>query len=64
MTIEGARQQMETFIFPSPKQQLNEYFNKGGLADVAIGVVGNAFATAENPALEDYSVTVDTSYLQ
>ena len=64
MTVEGARQQMETFVFPSPKQQLEEYFNKGGLADVAIGVVGNAFATAENPALADYSVTIDTSFLK
>ena len=64
MSVEGARQQMATFIFPTPKQQLEEYFNKGGLADVAIGIVGNAFATAENPALSDYSVTVDTSFLK
>ncbi len=64
MTIEGARQQMKTFIFPTPKQQLEKYFNKGGLADVAIGIVGNAFATAENPALSDYSVTIDTSFLK
>ena len=64
MTVEGARQQMETFIFPTPKQQLEKYFNKGGLADVAIGIVGNAFATPEHPALSDYSVTVDTSFLK
>lgn len=64
MTVEGARQQMATFIFPTPKEQLEKYFNKGGLADVAIGIVGNAFATAENPALSDYSVTIDTSFLK
>ena len=64
MTPEGARAQMADFIFPSAKEQLNRYFNQGGLADVAIEIVGNAFATAENPALSDYSVTIDTSFLQ
>ena len=37
---------------------------KVGLASVAIAVVGGAFATAENPALDDYSAVVDTSFLQ
>ncbi len=64
MSIEGARQQMATFVFPSPKDQLTKYFNKGGMADVAIDIVGNAFATAENPALDDYSVAIDTSFLE
>lgn len=64
MTLAGARTQMADFSFPSAKDQLEKYFNQGGLADVAIGIVGNAFATAENPALDDYSVTVDTSFLQ
>lgn len=64
MTIQGARQQMESFVFPSPEEQLNKYFNKGGKADVAIGVVGNAFATPQAPALPDYSVTIDTSFLK
>lgn len=64
MSVEGAKAQMEGFIFPSNEEQLNKYFNKGGLADVAIGIVGNAFATKENPALDDYSVTIDTSFLK
>ena len=64
MTVEGARQQMADFIFPSPKDQLEKYFNKGGKADVAIKVVGNAFATKEAPALPDYGVTIDTSFLK
>ena len=64
MSMESARQQMATFIFPTPKEQLEKYFNKGGLADVAIGIVGNAFATPENPALSDYGVTIDTSFLK
>jgi len=64
MSVEGAKAQMEGFIFPTNKEQLNKYFNKGGLADVAIGIVGNAFATAQNPALADYSVSIDTSFLE
>ncbi|MFT5657028.1 MAG: taurine transport system substrate-binding protein [Gammaproteobacteria bacterium] len=64
MSIEGAKAQMEDFIFPSNKDQLNKYFNKGGIADVAIGIVGNAFATAQSPALSDYGVAIDTSFLK
>ena len=64
MTPEAAAKQMEDFIFPSNQEQLDKYFNKGGLADVAIGIVGNAFATKEKPALEDYSVAIDTSFLK
>jgi taurine transport system substrate-binding protein len=64
MSVEGANAQMAGFIFPSNEEQLNKYFNKGGLADVAIGIVGNAFATSENPALSDYSVAIDTSFLK
>ena len=64
MTVEGARAQMADFIFPSPEDQLSKYFNRGGLANVAIEVVGNAFATKERPALPDYSVAIDTSFLK
>jgi taurine transport system substrate-binding protein len=64
LSVESTRAQMESFYFPSNQEQLEKYFNKGGLADVAIGVVGGAFATEENPALKDYSVVIDTSYLK
>jgi taurine transport system substrate-binding protein len=64
LSIEATRSQMATFYFPSNQEQLEKYFNKGGLADVAIGVVGGAFATKDNPALSDYSVVVDTSFLK
>jgi taurine transport system substrate-binding protein len=64
MSVEGAKAQMEGFIFPTNEEQLNKYFNKGGLADIAIGIVGNAFATARHPALSDYSVSIDTSFLK
>ena len=64
LSVEATEAQMKDFIFPTAEQQLSDYFNEGGMASVAIGVVGNAFATADNPALPDYSVAIDTSFLQ
>lgn len=64
LSVEMTQNQMADFYFPSNEEQLSNYFNEGGLASVAIGVVGGAFATAENPALDDYSAVVDTSFLQ
>jgi len=64
MSVEGTKKQMEDFYFPSNSEQLEKYFSEGGLADEAIAVVGNAFATEEKPALEDYSVAIDTSFLK
>lgn len=64
MTPEAAKKQMADFHFPSNAEQLEKYFNEGGMADVAINIVGKAFATKDKPALEDYSVTVDTSFLK
>jgi len=64
MSVEDARAQMATMSFPSAAEQLETYFNENGLASAAIAVVGNAFATDENPALEDYSVAIDTSFLK
>ena len=64
LSVEATKAQMADFVFPSAEQQLAEYFNEGGLASVAIGVVGNAFATADNPALADYSAVIDTSFLK
>ncbi len=64
LSVEATQAQMADFVFPTAEQQLNEYFNEGGLASEAIAVVGNAFATDENPALDDYSVAIDTSFLE
>ena len=64
MSPEDAKKQMADFVFPSNQEQLDKYFNDGGLASEAIAIVGNAFATKENPALEDYSVAIDTSFLK
>lgn len=64
LSVEMATNQMSEFYFPTAEEQLTNYFNEGGLADVAIAVVGGAFATPENPALDDYGAVVDTSFLQ
>ena len=64
MSVEDSISQMATMSFPSAAEQLEKYFNENGLATAAIAIVGNAFATEENPALEDYSVAIDTSFLE
>ena len=64
MTVERVKEQMETFVFPTTEQQLEEYFNDDGVASAAIKVVGDAFATDENPARDDYAQTIDTSFLR
>lgn len=64
LSVEATREQMAGFIFPSNQEQLDNYFNEGGLAAIAIGVVGKAFATEETPALKDYSNVIDTSFLK
>jgi len=64
MDKETTMNQMADMVFPLSQTQLDTYFNSGGLAEVAIGIVGNAFATDENPAREDYSDVLDTSFLK
>jgi len=61
---EGVRTQMAEFVFPTTENQLEEYFGEDGLASQAIGVVGGAFATPENPARDDYAATIDTSFME
>jgi len=41
----------------------SKYMNKGGILMNYLDVMGNMFATSENPALKKYSKVVDTSYL-
>lgn len=64
MDVETTKNQMADFRLPTNAEQLAEYFNEGGLAAQAIAVVGGAFATDENPALDDYSAVIDTSFLK
>ena len=64
MSVDAVKSQMETFVFPTSEEQLNEYFNEDGVASAAIKVVGDAFATDENPARDDYAETIDTSFME
>lgn len=64
MDMETTQNQIGSMIFPTNEEQLNSYFSEGGLAGTAVTIVGNAFATDETPALEDYSSVIDTSFLQ
>jgi len=64
MDKETTMNQMADFVLPSNAEQLSDYFGEGGLAAQAIDVVGGAFATDENPALDDYSKVIDTSFLK
>ncbi len=64
MTEEKTQAQMSGFQFPTVEQQLNDYFGENGLALNMVDFMGNMFATEDAPALEDYSVTIDSSFLQ
>jgi len=63
MDIAGTKKQMGGFEFPDAATMKAKYLNKGGILMTYLEVMGNMFATSENPALKDYSKVVDTSYL-
>ena len=60
-----ARLQMETSFAEDmpPAEQEKVWFAPGGKVEGMLAFMGNMFATAENPALSDYSKTIDTSFL-
>jgi taurine transport system substrate-binding protein len=62
-TVADTKDQMASFGFPSTKEQKKEYFGKKGILMTYLNVMGNMFATAENPALKNYSKVVTTKYL-
>ncbi len=64
MDKETTMNQMADMVFPTKEQQMGEFFNDGGLAATAFSIVGGAFATDDNPAREDYSAVIDTSFLK
>jgi taurine transport system substrate-binding protein len=64
MDKETTMNQMADMVFPTKEQQMSEFFNDGGLAATAFDIVGGAFATDDNPAREDYSAVIDTSFLK
>ena len=63
MTLANTKKQMDGFEFPNAATMKSKYMNKGGILMTYLSVMGNMFATSENPALKDYSKVVDTSYL-
>ncbi len=75
MTVEKTKNQMSGFGFPTVDEQKSSYFNTGsqgtsssnwsqeGKIMKLLAYMGKMFSTAENPALNDYSKVVDTSFL-
>ncbi len=63
MDLAGTKKQMGGFEFPNAATMKSKYMNSGGILMSYLSVMGNMFATSENPALSDYSKVVDTSYL-
>jgi len=63
MTEEATTAQMSGFIFPTVAEQKRDYFGKDGIARSMVAFMGNMFATSDTPALADYNVTIDTSFL-
>ena len=64
MTVEITKAQMSGFAFPTVDEQMSDYFSENGLARSMLAFMGNMFATSDNPALEDYNATIDTSFLE
>ena len=63
MSVKSTKEQMDSFGFPDTRTQLTKYFNHGGILMKYLEVMGNMFATSENPALKDYSSVVTTRFL-
>ena len=63
MDLAGTKKQMGGFEFPDADTMRSKYMNRGGILMNYLSVMGNMFATSENPALNDYSQVVTTRYL-
>ena len=63
MDLAGTKKQMGGFEFPDAATMKSKYMNKGGILMNYLSVMGNMFATSENPALKDYSKVVTTGFL-
>ena len=63
MDLAGTKKQMGGFEFPDAATMKSKYMNKGGILMTYLDVMGNMFATSENPALKNYSKVVTTKYL-
>ena len=63
MDLAGTKKQMGGFEFPDADTMRSKYMNRGGILMNYLSVMGNMFATSENPALNDYSQVVTTRFL-
>ena len=63
MDLAGTKKQMAGFGFPDAKTMKSKYMNKNGILMKYLNVMGNMFATSENPALKNYGKVVTTKYL-
>ena len=63
MTVDNTKNQMSGFGFPTISEQKAEFFNDDGKIISLLNYMGKMFATAENPALKDYTSVVDTSFI-
>jgi len=63
MDLAGTKKQMGGFEFPDAATMKSKYMNKKGILMNYLNVMGKMFATAENPALSNYSKVVTTKYL-
>jgi len=63
MDLAGTKKQMGGFEFPDASVMKKKYMNKSGILMQYLKVMGNMFATSENPALKNYGKVVTTKYL-
>ena len=63
MDLAGTKKQMNGFEFIDASTMQADYLNKGGILMTYLDIMGNMFATSENPALKNYSKVVDSSLL-
>ena len=65
MDIETTKSQMAGFVFPTKREQLKEYFNKGGIAQSAAESLGAVFEDSNSANYSGSLETViDGSYLE
>ena len=63
MDLAGTKKQMGGFEFPNAGTMKSKYMNISGILMTYLKVMGNMFATSENPALKNYGKVVTTKYL-
>ena len=63
MDLAKTKKQMDGFEFPDAKTMKKKYMNRNGILMKYLDIMGNMFATSENPALKSYGKVVTTKYL-